>query len=86
MVDIWNLQEDEQVILEFNALGPIDDQGGSFSTFVGTLVKDKNIPPIDYMDWRKVPIRHKEDAWNVLRVMNLHLTLTSSIYFVNIFK
>jgi len=79
MADIWNLQDDEQVLVEFNELGqPIGDQGGWFNNFSGTLVKDKNIMPIDYPDWRKVPKRHKEDAWNILQVMNFCFTLTFS--------
>jgi hypothetical protein len=49
MADIWNLRDDEQVVIEFNALvQPIGDQGGRFSNFAGTLVRDKNIMPIDY--------------------------------------
>jgi len=82
MANIWNLQDDEQVVVEFNALGqPIGDQGGSFNNFFGTLVRDKNIVLIDYSDWRKVPKRHKEDAWNILQVMNFCFTLTFSLYF-----
>ncbi|XP_059436644.1 uncharacterized protein LOC132169665 [Corylus avellana] len=68
MPDIWNLSEDEKVIIEFNALGqPICDQGGRFSTFAGTLVKDKNIMSIDVANWKKVPNRHKADEWNLIQ-------------------
>ncbi|XP_059437319.1 uncharacterized protein LOC132170375 [Corylus avellana] len=68
MPGIWNLPEDEKVIIEFNGLGqPICDQGLKFSTFAGTLVKDKNIMPIDVVNWKKVPNRHKEDAWNLIQ-------------------
>jgi hypothetical protein len=52
-----------------NDLGqPIGDQSGKFSNFAGTLVRDKNIMPIDYTNWKKVPNRHKEDAWNLIQV------------------
>ena len=69
MPEIWNLPEDEKVIIEFNGLGlPVGDQSGKFSTFTGTLVRDKNIMPIDYTNWKKVPNRHKEDAWNLIHV------------------
>jgi hypothetical protein len=87
MADIWNLPEDEKIILECNELGqPIGNEGGTFSLFGGTLVRDKNIMPIDYTDWRNVPHRHKDDAWSILQVLNFCFTLVSSIYFVTIVK
>jgi hypothetical protein len=52
-----------------NDLGqPIGNQSGKFSNFASTLVRDKNIMPIDYTNWKKVPNRHKEDAWNLIQV------------------
>ncbi|KAF8407248.1 hypothetical protein HHK36_006375 [Tetracentron sinense] len=65
----------DRILVPINKLGqPTGNEAGKLSQFIGTLVKDGDILPINYMDWRQVPDSLKQGVMDrVLMVFNLPL-------------
>ncbi|CAL9229875.1 unnamed protein product, partial [Arabidopsis halleri] len=65
--DIWGM-ENRRVVLEFGPYNqPEDGSGGIFGTWLGMFSNDVNKFPINYVDWRKVPIWRKDEAWEYIQ-------------------
>ncbi|XXG69354.1 hypothetical protein AAC387_Pa06g2244 [Persea americana] len=62
----FNHQE-ERVALRLNEFGqPIGANGCLLSSFLGIIARDGQKAPINYFDWRKMPMERKMDIWRAV--------------------
>lgn len=67
--DIWNLPDGQRIILALNSdFQPINTEGGVFERFLGTVARQLNLCPLNYQDWRKVPIQYKDSCLKIIQV------------------
>ncbi|KAL6577143.1 hypothetical protein OROMI_011419 [Orobanche minor] len=55
-----------KVLFLCNEFGQTTDKNGqSMSSFIGSMIKDGKITPLDYESWHKVPNDVKEKLWSL---------------------
>ena len=73
MADIWDLEEDEKVVVKVkNDATPIGDESCCLTRFIGTMVHSPNLAPINYTSWHEMVNAKKEEMWNTLEVYVLY--------------
>ena len=71
MKSIWGRQNKPKLKLEINEIGqPIGTSATRFANFIGTQVRTKGFP-VEYDDWRKVPLSLKLGLWNEAKVLKI---------------
>ncbi|XXG47816.1 hypothetical protein AAC387_Pa02g2393 [Persea americana] len=59
--------QEERVVLRLNKFGqPIGANGRLLSSFLGIIARDGQKAPINYFDWRKMPMERKMDMWRAI--------------------
>lgn len=71
MDEIWALPEGKFIKITFNDKGqPVGDSAKKLIGYLGVLARKGMEAPLDYNDWRAVPIDNKDLLWNILMVCN----------------
>ncbi|KAD6795865.1 hypothetical protein E3N88_06761 [Mikania micrantha] len=78
---IWKMVSNERILVMFNKFGkPVGDEGKELVQYLGTLVRMPEHVSIEYSDWRKVPMQHKEDMYSLVKSkFSFHQGETSEI-------
>ncbi|KAJ8647907.1 hypothetical protein MRB53_000930 [Persea americana] len=59
--------QEERVVWRLNEFGqPIGANGRLLSSFLGIIARDGQKAPINYFDWRKMPMERKMDMWRAV--------------------
>ncbi|CAH9071880.1 unnamed protein product, partial [Cuscuta epithymum] len=68
MIEIWDLEKEEQVIVEVNAHHiPIGDSAAKLTRFIGTMVRMSDFAPLSYTTWPQLPARKKNEMWEMIK-------------------
>ena len=82
MKSIWGRQNKPKLKLEINEIGqPIGTSTTRFANFIGTQVRTKGFP-VEYDDWRKVPLSLKLGLWTEAKVFK-NLVIISFFFYVD---
>nr|XP_043633506.1 uncharacterized protein LOC122604701 [Erigeron canadensis] len=66
--EIWSMKKSTKIGVTFNSFGkPVGDEGNELVQYLGTLVRMSQHVEIHYPDWRKVPLRKKEDMYLMVK-------------------
>ncbi|XP_073064104.1 uncharacterized protein [Primulina eburnea] len=67
MNDVHSLAPGDRLVVTFNERGqPYGEMEPTLANFVGTIARNGNVLPLDFSDWRKMPKRCLDDAWERL--------------------
>ncbi|XP_075473343.1 uncharacterized protein LOC142504350 [Primulina tabacum] len=67
MKDVHSLAPGDRLVATFNERGqPYGEMQPTLANFVGTIARNGNVLPLDFSDWRKMPKRCLDDAWERL--------------------
>ncbi|KAK9062426.1 hypothetical protein SSX86_019612 [Deinandra increscens subsp. villosa] len=79
--DIWKMKSTERICVTFDKFGqPVGDEGRELGQYLGTLVRMAKNVSVEYSDWRKVPIKNKEDMYSLVKSkFTFHPVETSQI-------
>ncbi|XP_075504554.1 uncharacterized protein LOC142541992 [Primulina tabacum] len=65
--DVHSLAPGDRLVVTFNERGqPYGEMQPTLANFVGTIARNGNVLPLDFSDWRKMPKRCLDDAWERL--------------------
>ncbi|XP_076900951.1 uncharacterized protein LOC143555251 isoform X2 [Bidens hawaiensis] len=66
--ETWKMDSTQRIVVSFNKFGiSIRDEGNELVQFLGTLVRMPDHVSMEHSDWRKVPIRNKEDMYSLVK-------------------
>ena len=83
MAEIWDLHEDERVIVEVNAhCLPIGESACKLTRFIGSMVRMPSFAPLSYTSWPLMPAEKKEEMWRIVKVINLVVKLILNFFFL----
>ncbi|KAJ0754544.1 putative transposase, Ptta/En/Spm, plant [Helianthus annuus] len=79
--EIWKMNTTERIDVTFNDHGqPVGEEGKELVQYLGTLVRMADHVSIEYSDWRKVPMKNKEDMYSLVKSkFAIHPVETSEI-------
>ncbi|XP_042437205.1 uncharacterized protein LOC122023188 [Zingiber officinale] len=67
MRDIHALHPDHMLEVKFNERGqPYGDLQPTLANFIGTIARNGVVLPLSFLDWRKMPTNHLNDAWKLV--------------------
>ena len=67
--EIWKMNTTERIDVTFNDHGqPVGEEGKELVQYLGILVRMADHVSIEYSDWRKVPMKNKEDMYSLVKV------------------
>ncbi|XP_010261524.1 PREDICTED: uncharacterized protein LOC104600335 isoform X2 [Nelumbo nucifera] len=66
-LDVWTMPEGQHISVAINKYKqPIGFGGRKLTTFLGTIARDGRIAPLTYLDWRAMPLKRKENMWQLV--------------------
>ncbi|MFS7986108.1 putative transposase, Ptta/En/Spm, plant [Helianthus anomalus] len=66
--EIWKMDSTKRIAVTFNkSRKPVGGEANELTQFLGTLARMADHVPIEYSDWRKVPIQKKEDMYSLVK-------------------
>lgn len=73
----------QRLQVEFNKYGkPIGPNKSNYVEFLGSIVRNGNLAPLDFKDWHKVPATFKKDMLDKVKVIILKFDIYLYCYFV----
>ncbi|KAG6470166.1 hypothetical protein ZIOFF_071223 [Zingiber officinale] len=67
MRDIHALHPDHMLVVKFNERGqPYGDLQPTLANYIGTVALNGVVLPLSFLDWRKMPTNHLNDAWKLV--------------------
>ncbi|XP_073157176.1 uncharacterized protein [Henckelia pumila] len=64
MKEVRSLGPNELLVVRFNERGqPFGEMQPTLANYVGTVARNGNLLPVEYLDWRRIPRNRLNDAW-----------------------
>nr|KYP59336.1 hypothetical protein KK1_014769 [Cajanus cajan] len=67
MLDVWDMSDDEFIVVEVDALGnPMSSEGKTLLSAIGSLVRRHQCAPINYLSWKDM---HESNITDMLELI-----------------